>query len=353
MARVLDLAQDVDPPVLGVERLILDAAERDAKHDIVSIVGKVPPGLVDEVRAQVGRRPAGLRVAGGEATADRHSLGDGAILLDPQRIDGEDQRLPRMNERGQEDLDVVVGVDLVAVCQFGVDAPMRLERADAEVDGPGRIPDEHFGRVLGRSAVDRCILGESGEYGGPLPDRCVERPVYGDCRIDPRDARGDLAVQTVVHDPVRQSIRARDRHRIDAGRRAVATRDGYGVDSHAATTRSRLDAAAITAAAPTTVTSTSNAIPGAHIVQISGKALVRIAGGARLDRREVLAQSCTTTGRIAARFSSESFRSLDVVVQIPHEVSLSGGSPRASTGSRAPGASPSARDRLPSRPHGS
>jgi len=51
---VLDLAHDVQPPVLGLMRLIAEALERNADLDFVSPIGDAAARLKDEVGAQIG-----------------------------------------------------------------------------------------------------------------------------------------------------------------------------------------------------------------------------------------------------------------------------------------------------------
>src|SRR5207237_6083948 len=57
-ARVLDLAHDVQPPVLRLARLIPETLERNAHLDFVSPLRDAPARLAPEVRAQVGLLPS-------------------------------------------------------------------------------------------------------------------------------------------------------------------------------------------------------------------------------------------------------------------------------------------------------
>src|SRR3989454_6510760 len=78
-AGVLDLAHDVQPPVLRLPRLIPDALERNPHLDLVSPIGGVPARLKHEIGTQVGLLPshdgAADEAAGGHvgAVVDRKS----------------------------------------------------------------------------------------------------------------------------------------------------------------------------------------------------------------------------------------------------------------------------------------
>src|ERR1043166_4432512 len=81
-ARVLDLAHDVQPPVLRLARLIAEALERDGHLDFVSPIGAAPPRLNPEAGAQAGLLPSPHGAADEPAGRDVGTLDQGAVTLD-------------------------------------------------------------------------------------------------------------------------------------------------------------------------------------------------------------------------------------------------------------------------------
>ena len=104
-----------------------------------------------------------------------------------------------MQEGREDDLDVVVGVDFIAVGEFVVDAAVRFEGADAEIHRARRIPDKNFSGVFGGETIERGVFGESGEQRGALPDGIVERAVDCDAGVDARNFHGGLAGAAAVN----------------------------------------------------------------------------------------------------------------------------------------------------------
>ena len=80
------------------------------------------------------------RVAG---ALDQH-----AVRLHAQRVHREVERLAAVVERGQEDADLVLGVEAVAVGERRPHRARRRVRAHAEVDRGGGVEDEHLGRLV-------------------------------------------------------------------------------------------------------------------------------------------------------------------------------------------------------------
>src|SRR5207253_8377790 len=81
-ARVLDLAHDVQPPVLRLARLIPETLERNAHLDFVSPLRDAPARLEHEVRAQVGLLPSHYCAADEPAGRDIGTLDQRAVPLD-------------------------------------------------------------------------------------------------------------------------------------------------------------------------------------------------------------------------------------------------------------------------------
>ena len=192
---MLHVADDVEPPVLRILLLVLEAPERDPHHDLVAVRREVPLRLVHEVRTQIHWRwpRRGDVVSGGQ-----HAFGDRAVFLHAEWIHGEHQRMPPVHERREDELHVVVAVDQVAVRERRVHRAVRLERADPEVDRGRAVPDEHLRRIRCHPAVDREVLGESVEERGLLPDRRAQRPVDVDLVVEPWDPDVEIALLAIV-----------------------------------------------------------------------------------------------------------------------------------------------------------
>ena len=111
-----------------------------------SVIGDSPHRLEDEIRTEIGRLALHHRVvepvAGGGA-----GLHQSPVRLHAERIDREDRRLAAVVEGAEQNLDVVVGGDPIAVGQGGVNRPVRLERPDPEVNRGRGVPDQHLGTV--------------------------------------------------------------------------------------------------------------------------------------------------------------------------------------------------------------
>ena len=131
-ARVLHLAHDVDVPALLVRRLKFETFERNAKLDLVAVFGEPSFRREHKVLTQVGRRAAGK---GRRPTAGARlpRLDDRPIELNAEWIHSEDERLSLIVKGAEQQLHVVVGADLVAIGQRGVDGAVRLEGAYADV----------------------------------------------------------------------------------------------------------------------------------------------------------------------------------------------------------------------------
>ncbi len=142
------------PPALLPPGLKSEALERNANLDLVAGLGDPALGVEYEVRAQVGALALDHRVvepvAGGGPRLHQCS-----VRLHSERIYCKDIGLPRVVEGAEQDLDVVVGRNPVAIGESGVHRAVRLERPDSEMDGGGRIPDQHFGGIRSRNAVRR------------------------------------------------------------------------------------------------------------------------------------------------------------------------------------------------------
>ncbi len=179
--------------------MIAQALERDPHLHLVAPVGHVATRLVDVVGVQVDRRvepAASARPPGG---AGRDAVAPDAILLHAERIHGEHRGAAVVEVGVEQDGDVVVRVDVVAVGQRRAhDAAVALERADPEVDRVGGVPDEHCGRVFGGTAVHRPVLREARQRRRPTPHGLVEHAVDLRLRLETRDAHVELFGEAAV-----------------------------------------------------------------------------------------------------------------------------------------------------------
>ena len=99
----------------------------------------------------------------------------------------------------EQDLDVVVGVDVVAVRERGADdVAVLLVGPHPEPDGVGRVPHQHFGRVLRRPSVDRPVLRESDQVRRAPPHRLIEHAIDAGIRLHPRGRDVELSFRAVV-----------------------------------------------------------------------------------------------------------------------------------------------------------
>src|SRR5205823_12673562 len=124
-----------------------------------------------------------------------------AILLHAERVDREQERAAPIVEGVQEDLDLVVGVDVVAVGERRADdATMRLVCANPEVNRVRSVECEHVRAVLRRPAIDGAVLRKTGQQRRLLPRRFVEQTVdvHGG-RLDTGYLHLDLMKAAVVH----------------------------------------------------------------------------------------------------------------------------------------------------------
>ncbi|MBK8003768.1 MAG: hypothetical protein IPK12_07410 [Gemmatimonadetes bacterium] len=200
-AGMLHQAEDVELPGLLVGRLVAQALERDADLDLVAPRHQPAARLEQEVGREV-RPLARPRRAAVEAAAAHHpALGEHPVRLDAERVHREHERLPAVVEGAEEELDVVVGEDAVAVRQRGVNLAVRLARADPQVDGGGRVPDQDLGGVDRRHPVDGLEVREAGQHRRLLPHRLVEAAVDHDRRLHARGRDGQLARAPVVDGP--------------------------------------------------------------------------------------------------------------------------------------------------------
>ncbi len=193
-------ADDLHAPVLRFTALVTQTLERDPHFHFKTPRRHSAVRLVNVVRIQVDNAveaAAGIGTAGGA----RDPLAAHAVLLHAQRIDLEQRGATPVVERVEQDLDVVVGADVVAVGERGPhDAAVRLIRANAEVDRVGCVEDEDLRRILRRPAVDGAVLAESGEQRRLAPDVLVEHPVDAHRRrLDAGGAHVELTEVAVVN----------------------------------------------------------------------------------------------------------------------------------------------------------
>ena len=144
--------------------------------------------MIHVIRREVGDFAPAVETAEQRTAAIAAAFDQRAVRLDPERVDAEDQRLPAVLERIQEDLNRVVRIDAVAVRERRVYGARCRARLHAEVDRVRRVEHQHVGRIVGRTAVHRRVLREVGQPSGLLPDRFVQHPIDRDRgRVHARD----------------------------------------------------------------------------------------------------------------------------------------------------------------------
>jgi len=118
---------------------------------------------------------------------------------------------------------VVFTRDVVAVGAGGADhVTVDFARADAEPDGVRRVPDQDLGRLFGRAAIDRLVLGEAGEPRRVAPDVLVELAVDDRSGLDPGNDDFQAAGAAVVGERVLEGQECGEEHgRNLVNRRAV------------------------------------------------------------------------------------------------------------------------------------
>ncbi|OLC98218.1 MAG: hypothetical protein AUJ00_00045 [Gemmatimonadetes bacterium 13_1_40CM_3_70_6] len=192
-------ALDLQPPVLRIGALVAQALERDADLDLEAPRRHVAARLIHEIGVQVDGRVEAAAGAGAARRAGVHAVAPHAVLLDAERVHGEEQGTAVVVVGVEQDVDAVVAVDVVAVGERRAHhGAVRLEGAHAEVDRVGRVPDEHLRRVGGGARVHRPVFGEAGEHRGLLPHRLVEAAVDRDRGVDAREADVEPARAAVV-----------------------------------------------------------------------------------------------------------------------------------------------------------
>ena len=198
VTRVLRRADELNAPILRRAALVAKALERNPYLDFVAPRRHVAVRLVDVIGIQIDdtvEAKSGVLAAGraGKAFAAY------AILLHAQRVDGEQQRSATVVEGIEEDLDVVVGIDVVAISERGAhDRAVRLERADTEVDRIRCVERQDLRRVSRGPAIDGPILCESLEDRRAPPRLLSEVAIDLHGRIDAGQPHVGLAQAAVV-----------------------------------------------------------------------------------------------------------------------------------------------------------
>ena len=146
-----------------------------------------------------------------------------------ERVDREQERAAAVVEGVQEDLDLVVGVDVVAVGERRAhDVPMGLVRANPEVDRVRTVKREHLRAVLRRPAIDGAVLREAGEQRRLLPGRFIEDAIdVHRRRVDARHAHLDPMEAAVVHrSRIARGLQEKEKHSHHGGKICRETRNG-------------------------------------------------------------------------------------------------------------------------------
>jgi hypothetical protein len=170
----LDASQHVHAPAAPVPGFVAQGAEGHRDLDRVALAGQQTLRLHDHVHAVV--RLAALR--------------PDAVLLDAQRVEGQQVGAAPVVERVQEDTHVVVVQHRVARRDAGAYAAPLVRRPHADVQGAPVVPETHLGRVRRRRVVARLRLHERRQAGALAPRRFREEPVDRRSRSEAGHADG-------------------------------------------------------------------------------------------------------------------------------------------------------------------
>ena len=111
---MLNHTNDVQSPTLRLGRLVAQRLEWDADFDFIAVFGDASFRLKDEVLTQIGLLPrTHLTHKAARCLAIR--LENGAVHLHAEWIHSENECLTTVVEGAQQDLDLVVGVDAIAI----------------------------------------------------------------------------------------------------------------------------------------------------------------------------------------------------------------------------------------------
>src|SRR5687768_2903865 len=117
MAGALDAPDDMQRPVLRFLRLVAKRLEGNTDLDLIAEVGEPALGIEHEILAQIGRFTTADKSSEASPSAAARALGEGAVELHAQRIDAEQQCLAPVVERAQVNLNGIVSLDAIALCQ--------------------------------------------------------------------------------------------------------------------------------------------------------------------------------------------------------------------------------------------
>ena len=197
-SRVLDLAHDVEAPVLRLRRLVAETLERNAHLDFVSPRGQAPARLEDVVGTEVSLLASDDRAADEAARRYVRPFDERPVSLHAERVHREHQRFLPIVERAEQDLHVVVTEDLIAVGERRRGLAVQLVGADPEVDCARGVPHEHLGRVDRGHAVVRGVLREARQQRGARPRRVGQVAVDHDLGVESRNPDLQLALAARV-----------------------------------------------------------------------------------------------------------------------------------------------------------
>src|SRR5204862_4254496 len=129
----------------------------------------------------------------------RESIAAHAAQVRAERIAGEQKCPASIVEGVEQNLNIVIGVDVVAIGERRPNAlAMDLVGADPEVNRIGRVEDEDVGRIGRRPAIDRPVLRKPLEQRRLAPYGIVQHAVDSHGRIDARNGDADLPKTAVV-----------------------------------------------------------------------------------------------------------------------------------------------------------
>ena len=196
----LHRARHIQLPFLLGTGTIAQTLERNFDFNFVAVVGQMPLRFPDVVGCQVGGFTRFGRIREEGATGGVAArLNQHTIALNADRIDAKHQCLPTVIVGAEEELNVVVLRDLVAISECVAHRSRRSVRADADVQRGRRIEDKDFGAVARGNAIGRIELREASEQCRFAPHRFVEHSVHDRAGRFSRRRDGECATSSVVH----------------------------------------------------------------------------------------------------------------------------------------------------------
>src|SRR6266446_4225139 len=157
---MLHSPEDVQPPALNFRILVAKAFKWYPHLDFIPPIDDTSLRLEEVFRIEihasseridVPKSPAGCRRT---SRASSKLCAPRSVLLDTIRIDAEEERDLSRVVGIEQDLDLILAVDVVAVgVRRAHDVAVNLSSANPEVDRVGRVPHQNFSGLVRRTSI--------------------------------------------------------------------------------------------------------------------------------------------------------------------------------------------------------